>query len=170
MYQRILFILFLVTLGFTIFQIIFLFDYRSTIIGDKGTFCIYAFTYKHICSDYASMRSFQLPIKFIGVLRWCRYTHYKCRNQFSSIQKWWLLGLPKNTRCKNHWYKICIYGPSTPLAPTKHRFVFEEDEKVARVYKTKQNYCRHWKLLLYICLNIQDNILTYTDNFMLPIF
>ena len=113
------------------------------------------------------MRSFQLPIKFIGVLRWCRYTHYKCRNQFSSIQKWWLLGLPKNTRCKNHWYKICIYDPSTPLAPTKHRFVFEEDEKVARVYKTKQNYCRHWKLLLYICLNIQDNILTYITQTIL---
>lgn len=38
--------------------------------------------------------------------------------------------------------KFVFYGPSNPLAPMKHWFVFEEDEKAARVYKwikTKQN-------------------------------
>lgn len=77
---------------------------------------------------------------------------------------------PKTLDVKIIDTKFVFYGPSTPLAPTKNGFVFEEDEKVARVYKTKQNYCRHWKLLLHICLNIQDNIFTYTDNFILHQF
>ena len=134
MYQRILFILFLVTLGFTMLQIIFLFDYRSTIIGDKGTFCIYAFTYKYICRDYASLRSFQLPFKLIGVLRWCRHTCCKCSFLHYKHDGFW--DFPKTLNVKITDAKFVFYGPSTPLPPKKHRFVFEEDEKAARVYKS----------------------------------
>ena len=32
--------------------------------------------------------------------------------------------------------KFVFYGPQTPLALTKHGFIFEEDEKAARVYKS----------------------------------
>ena len=51
-------------------------------------------------------------------------------------------GFPKTPYVKIIVAKFVFYGASTPLAPTKHRFVFEEDEKAARVYKSikmKQN-------------------------------
>ena len=51
-------------------------------------------------------------------------------------------GFPKTPYVKIIDAKFVFYGTSTPLAPTKHRFVFEEDEKAARVYKSikmKQN-------------------------------